>query len=66
MNGLQLLHAIRTHQPTSRTPFLILTGSPDKSVLDQGRKLGLNNYLTKPFSPDQLRRALEAIVGRLH
>jgi two-component system chemotaxis response regulator CheY len=35
-------------------------------VLDEGRKLGLNNYLTKPFNPDQLRRALEAIVGRLH
>lgn len=66
MNGLELLKAIRTHKPTSRTPFMILTGSPDKTVLDTGRKLGLNNYLTKPFNPDQLRRALEAIVGKLH
>lgn len=66
MNGLELLKAIRTYKPTSRTPFMILTGSPDKAVLDEGRKLGLNNYLTKPYSPDQLRRALEAIVGKLH
>lgn len=66
MNGLQLLKAIRLHKPTSRTPFLILTGSPDRAVLDEGRKLGLNNYLTKPFNADQLRRALEAIIGKLH
>lgn len=66
MNGLQLLKAIRMYKPTSRTPFLILTGSPDRAVLDEGRKLGLNNYLTKPFNSDQLRRALEAIIGKLY
>ena len=71
MNGLQLLHAIRTYKPTSRTPFMILTGSPDRAVLDEGRvqagfHLGADDYVTKPFNPDQLRRALEAIVGKLH
>lgn len=65
MNGLQLLRAIRNYKPISRTPFIILTGSPDKSFLDEGRKLGLNNYLAKPFSPPQLRQAIEAITGRL-
>lgn len=66
MDGLQLLRAIRTYKPTSRVPFIILTGNADKNVLIEGRKLGLNNYLNKPFTTDGLKKALEAIVGRLH
>lgn len=66
MDGLQLLKAIREYKPLSRTPFIILTGNADRKVLEDGAKLGLNNYLTKPFTPDNLRRSLEAIVGRLH
>ena len=66
MNGLQLLHAIRTYRPTSRVPFMILTGNNDKNVLIEGRKMGLNNYLNKPFTTPDLKKALEAIVGRLH
>ncbi len=66
MDGLQLLKAIRDCKPLSRTPFIILTGNADRKVLEDGSKLGLNNYLTKPFTPDNLRRSLEAIVGRLH
>ncbi|QDY99016.1 response regulator [Nitratireductor mangrovi] len=66
MDGLQLLKAIRTYKPTARVPFMILTGNADKNVLVEGRKLGLNNYLNKPFTPADLKKALEAIVGRLH
>lgn len=66
MDGLQLLKAIRTYKPTARVPFVILTGNADKNVLIEGRKLGLNNYLNKPFTTDGLKKALEAIVGRLH
>ncbi|MFN3546870.1 MAG: response regulator [Mesorhizobium sp.] len=66
MNGLQLLHAIRSYRPTSRVPFMILTGNNDKNVLIEGRKMGLNNYLNKPFTTPDLKKALEAIVGRLH
>jgi two-component system chemotaxis response regulator CheY len=66
MDGLQLLKAIRTFKPTSKVPFIILTGNADKNVLIEGRKLGLNNYLNKPFTPADLKKALEAIVGRLH
>jgi two-component system chemotaxis response regulator CheY len=65
MNGLQLLHAIRSYRPTSRTPFMILTGNNDKNVLIEGRKMGLNNYLNKPFTTPDLKKALEAIVGKL-
>lgn len=65
LDGLQLLKAIRSYQPTSRTPFIMLTGRSDKEIIEQGKKLGLNNYLVKPFQKPDLRKALEAIVGKL-
>ena len=37
MDGLQLLKAIRTFKPTSKVPFIILTGNADKNVLIEGQ-----------------------------
>jgi two-component system chemotaxis response regulator CheY len=66
LNGLQLLQAIRTYKPISKTPFIILTGRGDKQIVEIGAKLGLNNYLTKPFNLPDLRKAVEGVVGRLN
>jgi two-component system chemotaxis response regulator CheY len=34
-------------------------------VIDRGRGLGMNNYIKKPFTPDDMRGAIEAVFGRL-
>ncbi len=65
LDGLGLLKAIRNYTPTRRVPFIILTGRSDKTVLENAMKLGVNNYLLKPFTADALKRALEAIIGKL-
>jgi len=65
LDGLGLLKAIRGYLPTKRVPFIILSGRNDKVVLQEAMKLGVNNYLTKPFTPQALKQAIEAIVGRL-
>jgi two-component system chemotaxis response regulator CheY len=65
MNGLQLLHALRNAPATRKVGFLLITGKADKSVIETGKKLGMNNFLPKPFNPDDLRKAIEAMVGRL-
>lgn len=65
MNGLQLLHALRSSAPTRSVGFLLITGKADRQIIETGKKLGMNNFLPKPFQPNDLRNALEAIVGRL-
>jgi len=65
MNGLQLLHALRTRSQTQRVGFLLITGKADREIIETGKKLGMNNFLAKPFQPNDLRAAIEAIVGRL-
>jgi two-component system chemotaxis response regulator CheY len=65
MSGLELLKAVRSNQPTARTGFILITGSPDPQLVQTGIKLGLNNFIKKPFSTPQLKQCIEKVVGRL-
>ncbi len=65
MDGLHLLHYLRSSPPTQKTGFLLITGKADPAVINKGKQLGMNNFLAKPFQPDQLKAAIEAIVGKL-
>ncbi|MGC8202558.1 response regulator [Aliiroseovarius sp. PTFE2010] len=65
MDGLQLLHALRSHGPTRNVGFLLITGRADREMIERGKQLGMNNFLKKPFDNAGLKGAIEAIVGRL-
>ena len=65
MNGLQLLHALRSNPKTKQVGFLLITGRADRQIIETGKKLGMNNFLAKPFQPKDLIQAIEAITGRL-
>ncbi|PKP69922.1 MAG: hypothetical protein CVT82_08840 [Alphaproteobacteria bacterium HGW-Alphaproteobacteria-4] len=65
MDGLQLLHALRTDARSRGVGFILITGRADREIIDAGRKLGMNNFLRKPFAPQDLRACIEAVVGRL-
>jgi len=65
MNGLQLLHALRTAPATRKVGFMLITGKADRQLIETGKQLGMNNFVAKPFQPNDLKTAIEAIVGRL-
>ncbi|MEG3660387.1 response regulator [Celeribacter halophilus] len=65
MDGLQLLHALRSNGPTRGVGFLLITGRADREIIDMGKRLGMNNFLKKPFNPEGLKAAIEVIVGKL-
>ena len=65
MDGLQLLKTLRTNARTKGIGFILITGRADKEIIDTGRKLGMNNFIKKPFEPNDLRKTIEAVVGRL-
>lgn len=64
-NGLQLLQAIRSYDQLKRTGFILVSGTTDAALVTQGRQLGMNNFLPKPFTPDTFKKTLEAVVGPL-
>jgi len=65
MDGLQLLEALRLNRTTSRIGFILVSGRLDEAILSTGRKLGMNNFLRKPFSTLQMKTCMEAVVGKL-
>lgn len=65
MDGLQLLQYLRATPQTKGVGFVLITGRAEQQIIDHGKKLGMNNYLKKPFQPDDLRNCIEAVVGRL-
>lgn len=65
MDGLQLLHSLRNSPPTRTVGFLLITGRADREIIETGKKLGMNNFLKKPFDAAGLRGSIEAIVGPL-
>ncbi len=65
MDGIQLLKGLRQNQSTQRIGFILVTGTPTQSLIDTGRKLGLNNLIKKPFTTQTLKKSMEAVVGRL-
>ncbi len=65
MDGLQFLDILRQSSRTANVGFLLVAGNVTAEIIAEGRRLGMNNYMTKPFEPKDLLRAMEAIVGRL-
>lgn len=65
MDGLKLLHALRSNQKTQKIGFILITGRAEQQIIDYGKKLGMNNFLQKPFEPQNLLKCIEAVVGRI-
>ena len=60
-NGLQLLSGLRKY----KIGFILITGMATEQIVDQGNELGMNNYLKKPFSTNDLKSCIERVVGPL-
>lgn len=63
MNGLELLRALRSKPTTAKVAFILVTGRPDREMIAQGQKLGMHNFLPKPFTAKDMRHCIEAVVG---
>ena len=64
MDGYQLLQALRAEPETMITPFIFLTAKLDKADRRRGMLLGADDYITKPFSVDELLEAVEVRLAR--
>ena len=65
MDGLGLLQKLRGTPATARLGFILVTGRADAALVQAGQKLGMNNLIKKPFTPEALKGCIERVVGRL-
>ncbi len=52
-NGLELIDFVRTKQKMD-TPIIVLSRVGDSTTVVEAFKMGANDYVTKPFSPEEL------------
>ena len=65
-DGLSLAAWIRSRPgPAGRLPVLMLTARGDPSDRIEGLKRGADDYLAKPFEPEELVLRIEAILRRI-
>ncbi len=62
ISGIELCQQIRAGSPDSYTYIIILTSVSDKENVVKGLAAGADDYLTKPFHPEELLARAE--VGR--
>jgi DNA-binding response OmpR family regulator len=73
MDGLEICRTLRADVRTAAVPIIIITARADESDRIGGLELGADDYITKPFSPNEvvarvralLRRARQAQAGPL-
>lgn len=64
MDGYALFEAVRTKPEWISIPFIFLTARRERRHILAGKRLGAEDYLLKPVSPEDLLTAISARLGR--
>lgn len=64
VGGLELLQSLRADPETAEMRVILLTSRGQETDLDRGFDAGANDYMIKPFSPQELRQRVRAQLAR--
>ena len=64
LDGHEVTRQIRANETTSRIPVILLTARAQESDVAAGFEAGADDYVKKPFSPQELGARVQAILGR--
>ncbi len=63
LDGFELTRQLRNDPKTSETKIVLLTARVQEADVDAGLAAGAHDYITKPFSPQELQ---QRVTGLLH
>jgi DNA-binding response OmpR family regulator len=61
-DGYEILRRIRGTPGWSAVPVILLTSRSQEKDIVRGLESGANDYLVKPFKPDELRARVRRLV----
>ena len=64
MNGYQLVAAVRAQAAIAATPIMLLTSMAERAQVRLGMTSGADDYLPKPYRPQELVEAVRALLQR--
>lgn len=64
VNGYEFYKMVKDNYETKFTPFIFLTAKTDLSSIRTGLNLGVDDYVTKPFSAGDLVKTIETRLSK--
>jgi len=64
MDGLALLQTIKAHEKLNHIPFIILTAALNQDLKMSALRIGVDDYLLKPFNDEELLIRLDQLLAR--
>ena len=59
MNGLEFVSFVKRHPSFRDIPIIMLTSNGEEKDRDKALRLGVNDYLLKPFYPTKMKSLVE-------
>ena len=60
-DGMYLIGNVKTNLPDM--PILVMSGYPTPETISSGLRMGATHFIAKPFTPDELIRAVHKALG---
>ncbi|MER3433520.1 MAG: response regulator [Leptolyngbya sp. ERB_1_1] len=64
LDGYAVLSKLRQQAETATIPFIFLTGRSERADVRLGMELGADDYLTKPFTQEELIGAVQSCLNK--
>jgi DNA-binding response OmpR family regulator len=64
MNGYEACQHIKENKSTKDIPVIFLSAKGQESEVETGIQAGAEDYILKPFSPDQLTERIKSILAK--
>lgn len=64
LDGYELTRRLRTTEGLERIPIILLTASVQDAAVTEGFEAGADDYMRKPFSPQELLARVAAALDR--
>ena len=64
VDGLEVCRAVRADPDTAAIPIIMITAKGEESDRIVGLELGADDYITKPFSPNEVIARIRALLRR--
>jgi DNA-binding response OmpR family regulator len=64
LDGYELTRRVREEDSLRSVPVILLTARSQETDVSRGFEVGADDYLKKPFNPDELVARVRAVLGR--